>query len=73
LVNDAINDSEDEDDPISEEVRAGVAKYLNDVTTDKLIRHADQNTFDVPVSIAATLGAALRNIQQAMPARAANA
>jgi hypothetical protein len=68
VVDEAMNTAEDEDSPVTAEIRTQIQKYLDDLSTDELIQHVEKNTFGVSVSIAATLGGALKKIQQSMPA-----
>jgi hypothetical protein len=68
VVDEAMNTAEDEESPVTAEIRTQIQKYLDDLSTDELIQHVEKNTFGVSVSIAATLGGALKKIQQSMPA-----
>jgi tetratricopeptide (TPR) repeat protein len=69
-IDQAMNTAEDDDSPVTDAIRAELKKYLDELSSDKLIEQVDQSKFGVPMSIAKTLGDALRNIQQSMPTHA---
>jgi hypothetical protein len=70
VVDEAMNAADDDEAPVTGAVRAQIAKYLADLRSDELIQEVDQGAFGVSMSIAQTLGDALRKIEEAMPATA---
>jgi hypothetical protein len=72
LINDAMNTAEDEESPLTNEIKTRIQQYIADVGTDELILHVDKSPF-VPMSVGKTLSEALLRVQQAMPVKRASA
>lgn len=66
-VDAAINAAERPDQPVPPEVRAQIASFLSDVSSNPLIAHIDANPF-VPLSIGSALKSSLTDIRAKMPA-----
>ena len=69
-VNEAMSAAENEASPVTKTLIDQLKAYAQEVSTNKLVKHVDSNTFAVPVSVGKTLGDALKKILQAMPAAA---
>lgn len=66
-VDDALNASADEAAAVSAAFRQQLNDYAADLTASKLVAHAENNPFGVPVAITSILGTALSAIRTAMP------
>lgn len=69
LVDEALAASENKQSPVTAALAASLDAYANQIVSNPLVRHADNNPFGVDVSIGRTLGDALAEIQDTMPAR----
>jgi hypothetical protein len=67
-VDDAMNASENEDSPITRALAARIAEFDEEVASNELIQHVDNNPFGVKVAVGELLGKALKNVRKNMPA-----
>ncbi|WP_077032600.1 hypothetical protein [Pelomonas sp. KK5] len=68
MVDEAMNTSENKASPVTKALKAQVTSYLAELSANALVKHVDSNPYGVAVNIEQTLGAALENIRDTMPA-----